>query len=60
MIRGIDTEEQFIYEILTLTSLHQLRKIRGIQGTKEKTASALSSFPGHEELLTAYSIRLKA
>jgi hypothetical protein len=47
---GIIAEERFVYEIIlvclviTLTSLHQLRKIRGIQGTKEKTASALSSF----------------
>ena len=42
MIRGIATEEQFIYEItwlclvLTLTSLQKLSKIRGIHGTKEK------------------------
>jgi hypothetical protein len=48
MIRGTATEERFIYEIMwlclamTLTSLQQLRKIRGIQGTKEKTTSELS------------------
>jgi hypothetical protein len=41
MIRGIDAEEQFIYEILlvclviTLTSIHQLRKIRDIQKQKK-------------------------
>jgi hypothetical protein len=46
--------------VITLTTLQKLRKIRGIQSTKEKTASALSSFPGHEELLTAYSFRIKA
>ena len=54
MIRGIDAEEQFIYEILTLTSLHQLRKIRGIQGTKEKTASGPSALTtSTKELPTA-------
>jgi hypothetical protein len=48
MIRGIATEEQFVYEIILLclviplTSLDALRKIRGIQATKEKTTSRLS------------------
>src|ERR671915_1125478 len=42
MIRGIAALEKFIYEIMllclvmTLTSLHELRKIRGIQKQKEK------------------------
>jgi hypothetical protein len=66
LIRGIAAEERFVDEIIlvclviTLTSLQKLLKIRSIQGTKEKTASPLSSFPGHEELLTAYSVRFKA
>jgi hypothetical protein len=53
MIRGIAAEERFAYEIMrsclviTLTSLDELRKIRGIQDTKEKTISELSSFSGH-------------
>jgi hypothetical protein len=48
LIRGIAAEERFIYEIrlvclvMTLTSLDELRKIGGIQGTKEKTTSELS------------------
>ena len=42
MIRGTSTEERFVDEItqlclaITLTNLHQLRKIRGIQKQKEK------------------------
>jgi hypothetical protein len=42
MIRGIAAGERFVYEIMwlclliALTNLHQLRKIRGIQGIKEK------------------------
>ena len=66
MIGGTATEEGFVYEIIwlrliiTLTSLQKLRKIRGIQDTKEKTASMLSRFDRHEELLTAQSRRLKA
>jgi hypothetical protein len=42
LIRGIAASEGFIYEItwlcpaITLTNLHQLRKIRGIQKQKEK------------------------
>jgi hypothetical protein len=61
MIRGIAAEERFAYEIMLLclviplTSSYKLRKIRGIQRTKEKTASALSSFVRHSELLTAHS-----
>jgi hypothetical protein len=49
MIRGITALEQFIYEIIwldlviALTRLQELSKIRGIQGTKEKTTSELSS-----------------
>jgi hypothetical protein len=41
MIRGIDAEEQFIYEILlvclviTLTNLDEVRRIRGIQKQKK-------------------------
>jgi hypothetical protein len=48
LIRGITAEEGFIYEIMqlclimTLTSFDDLLKIRGIQGTKEKTTSELS------------------
>ncbi len=59
LIRGIVTEEGFLYEIvlgglvLTLTNLDELHKIRSIQGTKEKTISELSSFARHQELLTA-------
>jgi hypothetical protein len=50
MIRGIAAEEGFLHEImlgglvLTLTSLDELRKIRGVQRPKEKTTSVLSSF----------------
>jgi hypothetical protein len=42
MIRVIAAEEWFLYETMqlclaiTLTNPHALRKIRGIQGTKEK------------------------
>ena len=45
---GTVAEKGFVYEIMwlrlltTLTSLDEVRKIKGIQGTKEKTASALS------------------
>jgi hypothetical protein len=46
--------------VITLTSLDDLRKIRGIQGTKEKTTSELSSFTGHEKLLIAVSTQEKA
>jgi hypothetical protein len=46
--------------INTLTTLDEPLKIRNIQGTKEKTASELSSFGRHEELLTAIYPRLKA
>jgi hypothetical protein len=46
--------------VITLTNLDDLRKIRGIQGIKEKTASTLSRFDRHEELLTAQYRRLKA
>jgi hypothetical protein len=61
LIRGIAVEEQFIYEIIslclgnTLTDLDEVRKIRGIQGTKEKTTSGLSSFDRPEKLLIANS-----
>jgi phage replication O-like protein O len=54
MIRGIATEEQFVYEIILLclviplTSLDALRKIGGIQQTKEKTASAPSADSSHQ------------
>jgi hypothetical protein len=50
LARGIAKEREFIYEIMrlclviTLTSLNELRKMRSIQGTKEKTTSELSSF----------------
>jgi hypothetical protein len=50
---GIATEEWFLDEIMslclviTLTILDELRKIRGIHGTKEKTTSELSSFGRH-------------
>jgi hypothetical protein len=66
LVRGIAAEERFIYEImwlclvLTLTCLDEVRKMRSIQGIKEKTASTLSRFDRHEELLTAQSRRLKA
>jgi hypothetical protein len=52
MIRGIAAEEKFNYEIMvvclviTLTGLDELRKIMGIQGTKEKTISVLSALTG--------------
>ena len=42
MIRGIAASEPFVYDIvllclvITLTSLDELRKIRGIQKQKEK------------------------
>jgi hypothetical protein len=42
LIRGIAAEERFVDEItllcllIALTNLHQLRNIKGIQGTKEK------------------------
>jgi hypothetical protein len=55
MIRGIAAEEPFAYEIMrlcpghTLTRLDKLRKMKGIQGTKEKTTSAFSSFGRHRE-----------
>jgi hypothetical protein len=39
--------------VITLTTLDELRKIRGIQDTKEKTTSELSSFDRHAELLIA-------
>jgi hypothetical protein len=42
-----------------LTSLDELRKIRGIQGTKEKTTSELSSFDRPEKLLIALSSQEK-
>ena len=45
---------------MTLTSLDELRKIRGIQGTKEKTTSELSSFGRHTELLIAVFLPEKA
>ena len=57
---------RFIYEIMwlclmiTLTNLNELRKIRGIQGTKEKTTSELSSFGRHTELLIAVFLPEKA
>jgi hypothetical protein len=66
LIWGIATEERFIYEIMVvclvipLTSLDELRKIRGIQGTKEKTTSELSSFGRPEMLLIAVSPTRKA
>ncbi len=66
MIRGIAAEELFIYEIMwlclviALTSLQKLRKIRGIQGTKEKTTSELSSFVRPEKLLIANFLSRKA
>jgi hypothetical protein len=51
--RGIAANEWFLYEIMwlclviPLTTLDELRKIRDIQGTKEKTTSELSSFARH-------------
>ena len=64
LIRGIVTEERFIDEItwlcpvIPLTSLDELRKIRGIQGTKEKTASGPSALAtSTKELPTAHSHR---
>jgi hypothetical protein len=66
MIRGIATEEWFLDEIMwlclviTLTILDELRKIRGIHGTKEKTTSELSSFDRPEKLLIAVSLPEKA
>jgi hypothetical protein len=59
MIRGIAAEERFIYEIMrlclviTLTRLDELRKIRVIQGTKEKTADPLFALIKAPELPTA-------
>jgi hypothetical protein len=56
MIRGIATEERFVYEIMLaclvikLTGLDELRNIKSIQGTKEKTTSELSSFDRPEKL----------
>jgi hypothetical protein len=43
-----------------LTSLDDLLKIRGIQTTKEKTTSELSSFDRPEKLLIAISLAEKA
>ena len=59
MIRGIAAEEWFIYEItqlclvITLTSLQKLRKIRGIQTTKEKRLTRSLPFTQAPELPTA-------
>jgi hypothetical protein len=61
MIRGIAALRWFLYEIMwlclviTLTNLDDLLKIRGIQTTKEKTTSELSSFDRPEKLLIAIS-----
>jgi hypothetical protein len=59
---GIAAEERFVYEIIwlflgiTLTSPHELRKIRGIQGTKEKTASELSADYSHQKAANRLSL----
>jgi hypothetical protein len=59
MLRGTAAKERFIYEIMllcpviTLTTFVGLGKIRGIQGTKEKTADLLSAFTKAPELPTA-------
>jgi hypothetical protein len=42
---------------IPLTDLDELRKIKGIQGTKEKTTSKLSSFDRPEKLLIAHSLQ---
>jgi hypothetical protein len=66
MIRGIATKEQLLYGIMwlslviTLTNLDDLLKIRGIQTTKEKTTSELSSFDRPEKLLIAIFAPRKA
>jgi hypothetical protein len=66
LLQEMAVEERYVYEIIwlclviTLTNLDEVRKIRGIQGTKEKTTSELSSFGRHTELLIAISSRLKA
>jgi hypothetical protein len=63
LIQGIAAEERFVYEIMwlcleiPLTDLDELRKIKGIQGTKEKTTSKLSSFDRPEKLLIAHSLQ---
>jgi hypothetical protein len=50
MIRGIAAEGQFLYEItllcqvIALTNLDGLHKIRGIPKTKRKAAEPLSAF----------------
>ena len=46
--------------VITLTILDELRKIRGIHGTKEKTTSELSNFDRPEKLLIAVSLPEKA
>jgi hypothetical protein len=59
MIRGIAASEKFLYEIvqlclvMTLTSLHQLRKIRDIQKQKEKRLTRSLPFTKAPELPTA-------
>jgi hypothetical protein len=66
IIRGIDAEKQFIDEIIllclgtALTRSYKLRKIRGVQDTKEKTTSKLYSFSGHQELPIAHFSSEKA
>jgi hypothetical protein len=66
MIRGIATEEQFLYEIMwlylviTLTNLDELRKIRGIQGTKVQKKRRLTRslpFTKAPELPTAITLK---
>ena len=61
--RGIAANEWFLYEIMwlclviPLTTLDELRKIRGIQQTKRKAAEPLSAFTQAPELPTAYPFR---